>query len=259
GDCLVTDDRNRRLLGDCLDLSRQYLVEAKRAMALVEEGRRDEALTHFRRVVAPAGARLATVSSEWIQYNKNVGSSTARAALDAIEETRSKALFFTWAALLLTGLLGFLTLRRIVTPIQALERSVKTIAAGDYTRVVPFIESTDETGGLARSIDVLKRGASAIDDQRWVKSSASSLVGELQGAASLAEFGQRLLSGLVPLLRGGVAGFYVFEAEANRLRRVAAYGLAANAEPTFGLGEGLVGQCASDRKPVTLTDFPAGH
>ena len=47
---------------------------------------------------------------------------------------------------------------------------------------------------------------------RWTSNGGSSptsrrLTGELQGAASLAEFGQRLLSGLVPMLGGGVAGF----------------------------------------------------
>jgi HAMP domain-containing protein len=110
------------------------------------------------------------------------------------------------AAILLTGLLGFLTFGRIVKPIQALETSVKTIAAGDFTKEVPFTQAADETGGLARSIDILKQGAAAMDEQRWVKSNASQLTGELQGAASLAEFGQRLVSGLVPMLGGGVAG-----------------------------------------------------
>jgi len=46
-----------------------------------------------------------------------------------------------------------------------------------------------------------------MEQQRWVKSSAATVTGALQGATSLAEFGQRLLSGLVPLLGGGVAGF----------------------------------------------------
>ena len=112
------------------------------------------------------------MSSEWIQYNKDLGSTAARAALDAIDETRSQILAVNVAALLLTGLVGFLTFRRIVTPIQALERSVKTVAAGDYTQSVPFTDASDETGGLARSIEVLKHGAAAIDEQRWVKSSA---------------------------------------------------------------------------------------
>jgi HAMP domain-containing protein len=113
------------------------------------------------------------VSSEWIEYDRELGSSAARSALSAIEQTRLEMVVADVAALLLTGLLGLLTLRRIVNPIQALERSVKIVAAGDYTQSVPFTASTDETGGLARSIEVLKHGAAAIDEQRWVKSSAS--------------------------------------------------------------------------------------
>ncbi len=191
----------------------------------------------------------------------SLGNNAARAALAAIEETRWEILAADVAALLLTGLLGFLTFRRIVNPIQALERSVKTVAAGDYTQSVPFTNATDETGGLARSIEVLKQGAAAIDEQRWVKSSASNVIGELQGANTLPEFGQRFLSGLVPLLGGGVAAFYVLDDETGRLQRTAAYGLDAGAEAaaTFAVGEGLVGQCAQDRKPVRLTSLPADY
>jgi len=165
------------------------------------------------------------------------------------------------SAVLLTGLLGYFTFRRIVKPIQALDASVKSIAAGEYGNEVPFTAATDETGGLARSVDILKRGASAMDDQRWVKSSASKLTEDLQRAASLAEFGQRLVSGLVPLLGGGVAGFYVYDEKPGRLKRIAAYGLAEGAATadSFGMGEGLVGQCAQGQKAVTLTNLPPGY
>ena len=39
------------------------------------------------------------------------------------------------------------------------------------------------------------------------------------------------------------------------------YGLAADAQSgaTFGLGEGLVGQRARDRRPVTLTNLPPDY
>src|SRR6185369_6597955 len=107
--------------------------------------------------------------------------------------------------------LGFLTFSRIVHPIRSLETSVKSIAGGDYTKPVPFTRATDETGGLARSVDVLKQGAAAMDEQRWVKANVSRLTGELQVADSLAEFGRRLLSHLVPMLGGGAAGFYVLD------------------------------------------------
>ena len=261
GDSFISDERDRQLLSQFQELNRQYVVEARQVMTLAEDGRHDEALTRFRSTAGPTGVTLTKMSSEWIQYNKELGSTAARAALEAIEETRLQILAANLAALVLTGLVGFLTFRRIVTPIQALERSVKTVAAGDYTQSVPFTEATDETGGLARSIEVLKQGAAAIDEQRWVKSSASTVIGELQGANSLAEFGQRLLSGLVPLLGGGVAGLYVFEEETGRLRRTAAYGLAPGLEAvsTFGLGEGLIGQCAQDRASVSLTGLPPDY
>src|SRR5262249_31097569 len=48
---------------------------------------------------------------------------------------------------------------RIVHPIRALQAAVETIAGGDYAKVVPFTGATDETGDLARAVDVLKRGA----------------------------------------------------------------------------------------------------
>ncbi len=184
-----------------------------------------------------------------------------QAALDTIEHTRRNLLFATLFALALAGLVGFHTFRKIVKPIQALETSVKTIAAGDYTKEVPFTQATDETGGLARSVDVLKQGAEAMDEQRWVKSNASKLTGELQGATSLAEFGERLVSSLVPVLGGGVSGFYLFEENPGRLRRIAAYGLAEGAATTdsFRVGEGLVGQCAQDRRPATLDHLPPDY
>src|SRR6185369_1037848 len=128
--------------------------------------------------------------------------------------------------------LGFLTFSRIVHPIRSLETSVKSIAGGDYTKPVPFTQATDETGGLARSIDVLKQGAAAMDQQRWVKSNVSNLTGALQGADSLEAFGNELLSNLVPVLGGGVAAFYVLDEGGQRLRRVATYGFTDTTQAT---------------------------
>jgi two-component system sensor histidine kinase/response regulator len=163
-------------------------------------------------------------------------------------------------ALVLTGLLGLLTFIRIARPVQALDASVRTIASGEYDKAVPFTDARDETGGLARSIDILKQGAAAMDEQRWVKENVSRLTGRLQGAASLAEFGERLLSDLVPTLGGGVAGFYVLDDNAARLHRVAVYGLAdAGESPSVQVGEGLVGQCARERQRLTLTNLPPDY
>jgi PAS domain S-box-containing protein len=260
-DSFVSDGHDRQLLNSFQESNRRFIVVATEVMGLAEDGRTDEAIARFTSTVGPTGDTLARMFGEWIEYNRALGSQAAQSAQAAIDQTRFQMLAANAAALLLTGLLGVLTVRRILKPIQALDRSVKTIAAGDYTKSVPFTEATDETGSLARSIEVLKQGSAEIDEQRWVKSSASALIGELQRARSLADFGERLLAGLMPLLGGGVAGFYVFEEEAGRLDRAASYGLGAGAPAavTVGLGEGLVGQCARDRTAITLDSLPPDY
>jgi signal transduction histidine kinase/CheY-like chemotaxis protein/HAMP domain-containing protein len=260
-DHLVYGDRGHRLLNDYQAQSRDYIAGAKQAMSLADEGSREQAAAMLNGAMAGPAERLSKVSNEWIKYNNELATAAGKDAVTTIEAFRGHMLIANSVAILLTGLLGFLTFRRIVTPIQALKTSVQAIASGDYAKEVPFTQATDETGGLARSIDVLKRGAAAMDEQRWVKSNASKLTGELQGAASLAEFGQRLVSGLVPMLGGGVAGFYLFEDSPGRLRRIAAYGLAdaAASSDSFRLGEGLVGQCAQERETVRLDRLPPDY
>jgi signal transduction histidine kinase/CheY-like chemotaxis protein/HAMP domain-containing protein len=260
-DHLVLGDQGRRLLTDYQTFSREWIAGVKQVMSLVDQGRSEEARAFFNGSLAELGVRLSKVSNEWIAHDQAAATAAGRESVAVIERFRREMFVANAAALVLTGLLGFLTFRRIVNPIQALEASVTAVAAGDYGKTVPFTQAADETGGLARSIDVLKQGAAAMDEQRWVKSNVSSLTGELQGATSLSEFAQRLLSGLVPMLGGGVAAFYLFDEKAAHLQRVAAYGLADDAvgAAPIRLGEGLVGQCAQDRRAITLTNVPPGY
>jgi two-component system, sensor histidine kinase and response regulator len=254
-DTLISDEQDRRQLNEFQTLSREWIVDARQVMAMMDQGRRDDAVSQLHGKVNNLGVHLSKVSSEWIGHNEKLADAAGHAVLEAVDASRRNMLIAACVAFLLTGILGILTFRRIVNPIQSLEETVKTIAAGDYTQQVPFTKDKDETGSLARSIDVLKQGASAMEEQRWTKTSVARLSAELQGAATLGEFGQRLLSGLVPLLGGGVAGFYVLETDSQRLRRIAAYGLIDNKD-SFVLGEGLVGQCARDRQCITLTNLP---
>jgi signal transduction histidine kinase/CheY-like chemotaxis protein/HAMP domain-containing protein len=260
-DSLLLSEKERRLHGEYQTLSREWIAGAKQAMLLVNEGRSADAVALLNGHVTDLGFRLSAVSNEWIAFDQEAATAAGQESLAVIDRFRRDMLFANSAALLVTAGLGFLTFRRIVRPIRALETSVKTIAAGDYGKAVPFVDASDETGGLARSVDVLKQGAAAMDQQRWVKASVSQITGELQGANSLAEFGSRLLSSLVPTVGGGVASFYLFDEIRGQLQRVSAYGLVETVDSpgTFRIGEGLVGECARGLKVVTLTNLPPGY
>jgi two-component system sensor histidine kinase/response regulator len=260
-DTLVTGDKDRRLLDEYRDLSSQYLDGAEKVMSLADAGRRDESLALLLGPQAALGARLGKASSEWIAHNEQLATTAGKDALDSIDAMQWRMLAAVGIALFLTSLLGWMTSRRIVNPIDALQISVETIARGDYAQPVPFTKESDETGMLARSIDVLKQGAAAMDEQRWIKANDTQLTNDLRGADSVADFGRRFVSSLVPMLGGGVAAFYIFESGLQRVRRVAAYGLAEDggSGDTFALGQGLAGQCARERKLVTLSHLPPDY
>jgi two-component system sensor histidine kinase/response regulator len=258
----VSGDTDRRLLNDYRNRYRDWLDRAKQIMSLAAAGRREEASELLREAsTLDLGDRLDRASAEWIRLNEDLAQSTSQTVVASVTASRWRILAANSAAILLTGVLGFLTFLRIAKPIQALDGSVRAIAAGEYEKEVPFTRATDETGGLARSVDILKKGAVAMDEQRWVKANVSRVTGALQGAASLAEFGQRLLSDLVPMLGGGVAGFYVFGDDPSELRRVATYGLTDVSDiPTvIRLGDGLVGQCAHERRTLALANLPPDY
>ena len=260
-DKLLVSDQGRRLHNEYRTLSREWVTGARQVMALSDAARREDAAALLSGSTADIGQRVSQVGVEWTRNIEELATNAGQEALKAISTSRWKILAGNGTAILLTALLGFVTFRGIVRPIHALEASVKAIAAGDYALEVPFINAANETGGLARSVDVLKRGAAAMDDQRWVKSIISNLAGELQDADSLALFGQRLLSGLVPALGGGVAGLYLQEEKSDCVRRIAAYGLVEGAElqNSFRRGEGMVGQCALERKRVVLDRLPPDY
>ncbi len=260
-DELLLADKERRLHSDFQTLSREWIEGAKHAMSIAEAGRREEAVALLHSRLGDAANELSRGSNEWIKYNQETATAAGRESVALTERFQRQMLIANTTALLLTALLGFLTFRRIVNPVQALETTVKAIADGDYQKRVPFTSARDETGGLARSIDVLKKGAAAMDEQRWVKSNVSKLTPELQGAESIAEFGDRLLGDLVPMLGGGVAAFYANDEKAGVLRRASIYGIASSshAADTIRPGDGLVGQCAQERRILTLTNLPPNY
>ncbi len=274
-DNMVSDSRDRRMMDDYRALTQNYLIDARQAMAMSAQGHREEArayLTQNWQVDAKLGTALSKnnpyglgqgigqATSEWIQYNRQLADTAGASTMKSIEDYRHNMVIAACVALLLSAVVGLLTFKKIVGPIRGLQRTVNAIARGDYSQEVPCTKAADETGDLARAIDVLKQGAAAMDEQRWIKASAAKITAELQGAGSCAEFGQRLLSGLVPLLGGGVAGLFLFDERSSHLRRIATFGLNGDdAAASFKPGEGLVGQCAQERKPVMISNLPKDY
>ncbi|WP_201315175.1 response regulator [Dyella sp. EPa41] len=195
----------------------------------------------------------------------NVGEAKRKGAIQEVREVSSQflhALQLTlWLLALCVGagvLFGSLISRSIRRPADGLRRALDALSAGDLDVEIPYTDYPNEAGDLARAIITLRDEARQLAGQRWIKTHVASISGELQSAADMGELAHRFLSAIAPLLHIGHAALYSLDEEASQLQRVAHY--AAEQSPrTLRLGEGLAGQCATERAPIVLGSPPAGY
>src|SRR5204863_62135 len=101
------------------------------------------------------------------------------ATIVTIQRASRALLLAVLLALALSATLGLVTYRRIVRPLHGLQTSVETIAKGDFAQAVPFTHEVDETGSLARSVEVLKLGVVEFASFRPLAAKETALVEEL--------------------------------------------------------------------------------
>ena len=162
---LVTGQEDRQLLENFRGLVQEWIAGAREVMAEADRGQAADAYERLHGRMRDVAIRVNEASEEWIHHNETTAATAAAAMVETTETVRQRLWIAGALGFLVTAGLGFLTFRRIVTPIRALEASVRTIAAGDYDKPVPYVKATDETGSLARSVEVLKQGAAQTDVQ----------------------------------------------------------------------------------------------
>ncbi len=203
----------------------QPIAEARRALELR---------------LADDAARL----SVWARWLANIALTTT--ALNALA--------------ILGALLGFYR-HRVVNPLAVLNSDLRDLLAHKDGVSIDFQDEDSEIGEIARSLESYRRDADEVATQRWVKGQVAEIAGLLQTAESPREFGERLLSKLVPLIEAGCGALYLRDEAGDRFRFAAGYGYQVTGETvrSFGAGEGLVGQCAVERKVITLGHVPPDY
>ncbi|MDE2156214.1 MAG: response regulator [Xanthomonadaceae bacterium] len=163
---------------------------------------------------------------------------------------------------LLSGLLVIsLSSRMITRPLRHMTDMMTRLATHDHSIEVRGQQRGDEIGEMARALQVFKQMAVDTRAQTWLKTQASEISLRLQQATTHREFAQWLTSELVPLLKAGVGLFYGYDDTSSRLDLLGSYGLRLGtpAPDQYVPGEGLVGQCAADRKAIILDEVPDNY
>ncbi|MDC0670703.1 response regulator [Nannocystis radixulma] len=153
--------------------------------------------------------------------------------------------------------------------LRALADVVVAVTEGDLTRAIPG-DARGQFGALAHSIGLmianLRDTTRKNNEQDWLKTNLARITRLLQGHRDRAQLAALVLRELTPLVRAQLGLFYLVEGgepgdlEPPRLRLLSSWAVASEqARQVVRFGEGLVGQCALERRRILLTDVPDGY
>jgi HAMP domain-containing protein/CheY-like chemotaxis protein/signal transduction histidine kinase len=165
----------------------------------------------------------------------------------------------TWKDL--TGNVNLLA-ANLTTQVRAIAEVATAVTKGDLTRSIQ-VEARGEVAELKDNIntmiDNLRLTTDRNTEQDWLKTNLAKFTNMLQGQRDLTTVGRLLLSELTPLVNAHQGVIYQIETEETpSLRLLATYaddGANGHA-PVLRLGEGLIGQCAVDKRRLLITEMP---
>jgi HAMP domain-containing protein/CheY-like chemotaxis protein/signal transduction histidine kinase len=165
----------------------------------------------------------------------------------------------TWKDL--TGNVNLLA-DNLTNQVRAIAEVATAVTKGDLTRSIQ-VEASGEVADLKDNIntmiDNLRLTTDRNTEQDWLKTNLARFTSMLQGQRDLATVGRKLLSELAPLVSAQQGVIYQMETEesAGMVLLSAFAGDGQNGHlRRVKLGEGLIGQCAAEKRRMLITDLP---
>ncbi|MCX7515221.1 HAMP domain-containing protein [Frateuria hangzhouensis] len=151
----------------------------------------------------------------------------------------------------------------LTNQVRSIADVATAVTKGDLSRSIA-VAASGEMAALKDNINEMIRNLKDQTlknaEQDWLKTNLARFSRMLQGVRDLATVSNLIMSELAPLVNAQYGVFYVARREDNEtvLDLVASYGAESKDQlkPTFKLREGLVGQCAADKRAMLLTDIP---
>ncbi|MDP2408883.1 MAG: HAMP domain-containing protein [Pseudolabrys sp.] len=166
----------------------------------------------------------------------------------------------TWKDL--TGNVNLLA-ANLTTQVRAIAEVATAVTKGDLTRSIQ-VGARGEVAELKDNINTmignLRLTTDRNTEQDWLKTNLAKFTNMLQGQRDLETVGRLLLNELTPLVNAQQSVIYQMEPDGDRLRLLSTYAdTPGKGHPdSLAVGEGLVGQCAVDKRRLQIADIPKG-
>src|SRR6202051_2197159 len=165
----------------------------------------------------------------------------------------------TWKDL--TGNVNLLA-DNLTNQVRAIAEVATAVTKGDLTRSIQ-VEASGEVADLKDNIntmiDNLRLTTDRNTEQDWLKTNLARFTSMLQGQRDLTTVGRLLLSELAPLVNAQQGVIYRMESEeSKRMALLSAFADSGQDghRQHLQIGEGLVGQCAAEKRRMWIPDVP---
>jgi signal transduction histidine kinase/HAMP domain-containing protein/ActR/RegA family two-component response regulator len=151
----------------------------------------------------------------------------------------------------------------LTAQVRAIAEVSTAVTKGDLTRQIS-VEAQGEVAALKNNINQmignLKATTQKNNEQDWLKTNLAKFSGMMQGQRSIAAVAQLIMSELTPLVGAQHGTFFMLEnlGMEAKLNLIASYAftMRKNVSNQYKMKEGLVGQCAFEKKKILLTNVP---
>uniref|UniRef100_UPI0035A0D327 HAMP domain-containing protein n=2 Tax=Hyalangium versicolor TaxID=2861190 RepID=UPI0035A0D327 len=154
----------------------------------------------------------------------------------------------------------------LTSQLRAISDVATAVTKGDLTRSIT-VSAEGEVAALKDNINQmifnLRETTQKNQEQDWLKTNLAKFSGMMQGQKNLEAVSRLIMSELTPLVGAHHGAFFLADQEGNqpllKLTSTYAYRERKNISNRFRLGEGLIGQCALEKKTILLTRVPADY
>ncbi len=154
----------------------------------------------------------------------------------------------------------------LTTQVRAIAEVATAVTKGDLTRSIK-VDAQGEVASLKDNINEMIRNLKDTTrkntEQDWLKTHLARFTRMLQGHRDLVTVSRLILSELTPLVNAQQAAFYVADHRSgdSTLELLAGYAQrhSKSLPRKIAFGEGLVGQCAFEKKRIVLTSAPSDY
>jgi signal transduction histidine kinase/ActR/RegA family two-component response regulator/HAMP domain-containing protein len=154
----------------------------------------------------------------------------------------------------------------LTAQVRAIAEVSTAVTKGDLTRSIS-VEAEGEVAALSENINQmisnLKDTTQKNNEQDWLKTNLAKFSGMMQGQRSITSVAQLIMSELTPLVDARQGTFFMLETEKGEptLNLIASYAFTERRSVSnkYKLKEGLVGQCAFEKKRILLTNPPEDY